>query len=110
VSLFNIAPSIPVSGVVAGFADSDPAGTTSDYTATISWGDGTSSPGSVARLGFGFTVSGTHTYNEDGDYTISVGVADQGGATATVPSASRVADPQGLFALLVDLILDFLGF
>ena len=50
-----------ISGVVASFIDADVAGTVGDYTATISWGDGTSSAGTIAAAGGGFSVSGTHT-------------------------------------------------
>ena len=49
----------PVNGVVANFSDADPSGMVSDYTATISWGDGNTTAGTVAASGPGFSVSGT---------------------------------------------------
>src|SRR5205823_3523546 len=78
----------PVSGVVATFTDTAPE-PLSSYSATIDWGDGLSSPGSVSG---GFTVSGSHTYANGGTFTITVTIRDEGGATAT-PHA--VADVSG---------------
>src|SRR5262249_55871265 len=46
-------------GPVASFTDLDPAGTAADFTATITWGDGHDSSGTVAaNSAGGFTVSG----------------------------------------------------
>jgi hypothetical protein len=55
------------SGVVATFTDDGKVNPTpSDYTATINWGDGTSSAGTVASDGQGgFTVSGSHVYTDE---------------------------------------------
>jgi hypothetical protein len=72
----------PVNGVVAHFADADPAGTVSDYTATVSWGDGASSAGTVSASGSGFDVSGSHAYAALGPYTVHVHICDAGGSCA----------------------------
>ncbi|MEA2424454.1 MAG: large repetitive protein, partial [Thermoleophilaceae bacterium] len=73
-----------LSGAVAHFTDSDPGGTAGDYSATIQWGDGSSSAGTVtAAGGGGFDVAGTHVYASAGSYTVSVSVVDSGGATAS---------------------------
>ncbi|HET6881477.1 MAG TPA: CHRD domain-containing protein [Pirellulales bacterium] len=48
------------------------------YSATISWGDGTSSAGTITFAGGTFTVSGTHTYADDGNYTVGVSVSENG--------------------------------
>src|SRR5262249_61488276 len=54
---------VAFAGVVATFTDANPGGVVGDYTATIDWGDGENSTGTVASDGQGgFTVSGTHTY------------------------------------------------
>src|SRR6202035_3724335 len=47
---------------VATFTDGNPLATTADFTATITWGDSTTSSGSVSETGSTFTVSGRHTY------------------------------------------------
>ena len=79
-----------VSGVIASFTDSDPGGTVTDYTATIKWGDGTSSTGTVAALGGGFTVSGSHTYAKGvAKATITVLIHDAGGSQAKAKSVAK---------------------
>jgi hypothetical protein len=86
------------SGTVATFTDSNTANVSGDFTATITWGDGTSSTGTVAGSGGSFTVSGTHTYNDEGSNVLSVTLTDDGtgtatgsaGATATVTEADTL--------------------
>ncbi len=73
-------------GVTAIFNDSSATGTPSDFTATISWGDTTSSAGTIAG-GPGlapYTVSGTHTYGSTGTFTVKTVVNDVGGQSTTV--------------------------
>jgi hypothetical protein len=80
-------------GVVASFTDANPNGTASDYTATIAWGDGSTSSGTVAADGQGgFTVSGSHTYADAESYPVSVTVKDAGGSTATAGGTATMAD------------------
>jgi hypothetical protein len=55
---------VSFTGVVATFTDSDPKAGASDFVAKISWGDSTSSAGTItADPNGGFDVTGTHTYN-----------------------------------------------
>src|SRR5262249_18705008 len=78
-------------GVVAGFTDADPAGAAADYTATITWGDGHTSAGTITGNGSGgFNVSGTNTYMTDGTYPIAVTITDAGGSTATANGTAYV--------------------
>jgi hypothetical protein len=72
-----------VSGMVATFTDDDPNGTVSDYTASINWGDGKSSSGSIAAGSGNFDVSGSHAYAKAGTFTVVVTIKDAGGSTAT---------------------------
>ncbi len=88
---------IPAGTLVANFADADPAGAVGDYTATIFWGDGTSSAGVISVAGgaiSGFQVtSGTpHTYLESGKYSITVAISDAGGSGTTAASQATIAD------------------
>jgi hypothetical protein len=77
------------SGSVATFTDANPFGTVADFTATIDWGDTTSSSGTVSGPTSGhFTVSGTHTYATLGSHTITVSIVDDGGSTATANGCS----------------------
>jgi hypothetical protein len=85
----------PFSDPVATFTDANPDGTASDFSATINWGDGTTSPGTVSGPGT-FTVSGTHTYTAGGTYAVTVSIVDSGGATATVFDAAAVSAVPGL--------------
>ena len=84
-------------GTVATFTDADQAGTVSDYTATINWGDGTSAspdvtPGTIVTQGGGFAVTGTHSYSmSSSGLPVTVVIADQGGASATALSTAIVS-------------------
>lgn len=75
-------------GVSATFTDADPLDT---HTATVAWGDGQSSAGTVT----GGTVSGSHVYTAAGIYTVTVTVTDQWGnadsGTTTVVVYDRAA-------------------
>jgi PKD domain len=79
----------PFSGVVATFSDDDPNGTVSDYTASIAWGDGSTSSGTVG-IHTGFNVSGTHRYKKPGTYKVTVTIKDAGGSTATANSTITI--------------------
>jgi uncharacterized repeat protein (TIGR01451 family) len=70
-------------GMVATFTDDDPAGTATDYTADIEWGDGTTSTGTVSAIAGGFQVTGSHTYAEEGQYAVSVVIADHPSTAVT---------------------------
>ena len=68
--------------MVAHIIDANPGAGASDFAAQITWGDGTSSPGSVAAAaGGGFDVTGTHTYNAAGNYPVNTSIADVGGSS-----------------------------
>jgi len=78
---------------VASFTDSAGPHQTSTYSATIDWGDGSQpSAGTIALAGSEFSVSGTHSYAEEGHYTIHVHVQDDGGAAADATSSAAIAD------------------
>jgi hypothetical protein len=81
-------------GVVAKFTDGYAAAPASDFTATINWGDGVSSPGAVAAApGGGFQVTGgPHTYRNHGQFATVVTVNDKGGASLTVRGAANIGD------------------
>ena len=81
-------------GVAGSFHDPDPADTTAGFTAVIDWGDGTTSPGVIAGTVNSFTVTGTHTYAEEGTYAVKATVTDTDIPTvhATANSTARVAD------------------
>jgi len=86
------------SGTVATFTDpdaSDPADSAAKDTATIHWGDGSSSAGTVTSAGGGkYSVSGSHTYADEGTPTVSVSVTDPDdpGGPATASAKAMVSD------------------
>jgi hypothetical protein len=85
--------SVPSTVTAASFTDADSLGASGDYTATIAWGDGTTSTGWVSANGTGgFDVSGTVTYTHGGVYTITVTVLDAGGSSATATSTATVTN------------------
>jgi hypothetical protein len=79
-------------GPTATFTDEDPNGTSSDYTATIDWGDSSTSSGTVSPgSGSGpYTVSGTHTYSATGTYTITTTIDDAGGSQTVATCTTLV--------------------
>jgi hypothetical protein len=77
---------------VAAYLDTNLFGKPSDLTATINWGDSTSSAGKIAGVGPVGTVVGTHTYAAGGTYTLTVTITDVGGsnvitATTTIKAS-----------------------
>lgn len=75
------------------FYDGNPTGTAADFTATIDWGDGSTSPGAVRAEGAGFRVSGTHTYSDPGGYPyhVFVTITDTNAAHTPSPNALTVS-------------------
>ena len=89
----NATQAVTLTGTVATFADTYAGAAASDFTATIDWGDGTSTaPGSVTGSNGTFTVSGSHAYASTGSDTIKVTLTDDspGTATATATSTANV--------------------
>jgi ELWxxDGT repeat protein len=78
-------------GVVATFTDSNLAAAAS-YTATITWGDGHVSPGTVTATNNGsFTITGSHTFALAGSYPVSIRILKAGGGSVTTTSTATVA-------------------
>src|SRR5579884_1687761 len=69
---------------------------------SINWGDGTTSSGTVSGGNGAFTVTGSHTYADEGAYHLSVLIQDDGGASATaqeaVAWAPAASTPDPLYA------------
>src|SRR5207245_11111436 len=100
----TISPTVgtPFSGAVATFTDpagaepnasDDPGGVISNhYTATISWGDNTTSAGTITLSSGTYTVSGSHTYATQGTFTVTVTIHHET-APATIVTSSAVVAP-----------------
>ncbi len=93
------AAGIAVSGVegqalnnvpVATFTDTNPDGSVKDFSATITWGDATATTSGIIQLVGGsaagpvYEVLGSHDYQEEGTYPISVVINDVGGQSAAI--------------------------
>src|SRR5258708_26928777 len=59
----------PVSGTVATFTDPDTAATASEYSASIKWGDGNESAGTIGGASGRFSASGENTHSNTRRYT-----------------------------------------
>jgi hypothetical protein len=101
----------PFSGVVATITDTFPNVHAGDLRATIDWGDGQTSSGTllIGLSGGTFAVSGSHTYTQGGAYAVSVTVLDTASSqsatahgTATVLGSQLPPHtPRGITARLV---------
>lgn len=84
-----------VSGAVASFTDPDPSARAGEYAASVSWGDGRSTAGTVSGPAGGpFTVTGSHTYGDEGSYPVKVTITDTDNTanSATVTDTAVIGD------------------
>ncbi|HEV8267826.1 MAG TPA: hypothetical protein VGR00_06325, partial [Thermoanaerobaculia bacterium] len=85
-------------GTVATFTG---GGLVAEYTADVNWGDGGDSAATLSGTG-PFTVTGTHTYRDEGSFTVTVkihrtnGEVGTGTGTANVADATLVGNPNTL--------------
>jgi hypothetical protein len=96
---------------VGKFLDAYPGDNHTDFTVSINWGDG-SSPESAPAVYSGpsgsqsaYTISGSHTYTEEGTYSVTYDVQDDGGShlsaihTANVAASDPAVVAQGVATL-----------
>ena len=81
---------VPFAGSVASFSDPNPFAMVRDFTATIAWGDGTTTAGAIQAAPTGFLITGSHTFASSGQIPISVHVVDVQGSTATIAARAFV--------------------
>ncbi len=108
IEIVNVAPSIsalaaaldPVAvgtAVTLSGEFTDP-GMLDTHGAVVSWGDGSSSPASVAQASGDGTATAQHTYVSPGIYTLTLTVTDDDGAGTSAPHRYVVVyDPTGDF-------------
>jgi streptogramin lyase len=97
---FSPVVGVRFTGVVATFSDANPNGVVADYLATINWGDGHISSGTISQPTSGatgyFTVTGSNTYSTAGPFMVTVQITDVGGSTVTTaPFSIAVANGTG---------------
>jgi hypothetical protein len=80
-------------GGVALFADTNPGASGLNFSASINWGDGNSSAGTISFNGGAnkWQVNGSHTYRVGGTYQLTVSIHDVGGAGATASPTATIA-------------------
>jgi hypothetical protein len=83
----------PANQKLATFTDPGGAAPLSHYSATIDWGDGQSTPGTVAGSGNQFSVLGAHAYAEEGSGVIQIVINHDASPSVTVSSTYNIADP-----------------
>jgi hypothetical protein len=117
-AIVNATLNTPITGAVASFTDADPNANARDYTATINWGDGHFSIGTITKNAQGgFDVSGTNTYTVLATFPINVDVADFGGGpgvggsqpTLSVNNTATVSAGDQNFRFVAQVFLDVLG-
>jgi uncharacterized repeat protein (TIGR01451 family) len=65
---------------------------TSAFSATINWGDGSTSAGTISLSGTTYSVRGSHTYSSGGRHTISTTVVETGSSPASEGGNKIAAD------------------
>ncbi len=85
---------------VAAFNDTYTANTASDFSAQITWGDGSTSAGTVSNANGVLSVVGSHTYAAAGTDAVSVTIRDiDGTAVATATGTANItAVPVGVIS------------
>ena len=88
------------SGPVATLADGNPFATPADFSATVSWGDGTTSAGRLGPGPSGFIVMASHTYASPGAYQTTIAIHDTGGASTQARGVANVIQIHGTSTLV----------
>jgi hypothetical protein len=89
----GVSPSTPV--IIGSFLDSNTAALTGDFTATINWGDGHTTAGTILPTPTAgrFDIDGTNLYLTPNTYTVAITVNDFQAHSATIDSTAFVAAP-----------------
>src|SRR5207253_1691376 len=113
-STFSTPEGSALTGPLATFTSSYAANPASDFSATIDWGDGTTTAGVIGTSANGYTVSapstGGHAYGDEGTFglTITIILADDvpGTAAATVTHTVTVTDANVILVATTDNVVN----
>ncbi len=97
------------SGAVATFSDANPAAVAGDFTATIDWGDGVKSAGTITGADGTFSVVGSHAYAESRMFAFQVDVSDETQTITLTGSATIATAPSAHERYVQAVYLDVLG-
>lgn len=81
-----------LTAIVATFTDANAFDPADLYTATIDWGDGTTSTGTVSGSNGNFSVQAAHTYHEWGTYDFTVTIIDKDAYEVAASGTATIAD------------------
>jgi hypothetical protein len=90
-STVNATPGQPFAASLASFSDQNPGAPASDFSATVTWGDGSQSAGTVSSAGSRFQVTASHAYASAGSFAAAVTITDKGGSQARAQATVDVA-------------------
>ncbi len=91
----NATAGTSITAVVSKFTSVTGAAT-QDFTASINWGDGSTTAGTIVAAGKAFEVTGAHTYASAGSDVITVTLTNAGGATFTATSKAKIKAAKGV--------------
>lgn len=81
-------------GIVGTFTHDNGLEPANVFVASIDWGDGTTSLGTVVQSGAIYQVLGTHTFSADASYVVTLTIGEEGASvTATAPLSNAEAPP-----------------
>jgi hypothetical protein len=90
----------PFSGTIATFQDANALDQAINFTATISWGDGTTSGGTVLSDGSGgFVIQGTHTYTSADTLPVSVSLSHTNASAVEATFATKATVSKAFYAI-----------
>jgi hypothetical protein len=103
--------------LVATLSDANPRAKPTDFSATIDWGDGQTTTGTVSRADGTqtFLVRGSHVYASSGSFSVRVTINDSTpagdvpGSTVTAVTTASVSAPMPNQLFVTNLYRDFLG-
>ena len=101
---FPVSPDAPFTDTVASFSDNDPSATAANLKATINWGNGTTTLGTITGPGANglFSVQGSFTYaatSPSGSFPVTVVITDPLGFSATATSKAIIVNAPTIAAI-----------
>lgn len=96
-----------INSILTSVIDSYNLGKASDLSASIAWGDGTTSAGAIeTQSGANFAVRGNHAYTSEGTFFITVTVTSKYGSTAQATGQIVVANAVPVIQPISDKLTD----
>jgi hypothetical protein len=84
---FSAFAGAPFTAAIATFTNPDPFGSAASYTAIITWGDGSTSIGTITGSGTLTVGGGTHAYADPGTYAVRMQISHNLGNTTTATAS-----------------------